>query len=177
MSHISNGQGYTYGVRTLANTPTSGMQAGDTFYCSDHFRVFTYDGSLWTCDDTVVMRNRDTVTIPQWDLVSVQVGGTATEISCVRTSVLQEEKIVGVAVFSAAVGANCVIAIKGNWKVNTSGTIGLGALLVAAGSGGAAGKCSEYTGATPYGVFGFATSSVVGAGNISCILNSNVELN
>ena len=176
MSHISNGQGYTYGVRTLANTPVSGMQAGDTFYCSDHFRVFTYSGSLWTCDDTVVMINRDTVTIPQWDLVSVQNGGTLTEISCIRTNASQDERIVGVAIFSAAVGANCVIAIKGNWKVNTVGTVGLGALLVSAGTV-TAGKCNAYTGPSYYGIFGFATSAVTGAGTISCILNSNVELN
>lgn len=174
MSHISNGQDYTFGIKTLANVPVSGMQAGDTFYCSDHFRVFTYDGSLWTCDDTVVMRNRDTVTIPQWDLVSVQNGGTTTEISCVRTSVFQDERIVGVAIFSAAVGANCVIAVKGNWKVNVSGATNLGSLL---GGSTTAGKAVQLTSSPYSGILGMSTQSSAGAATITCIINAKKELN
>ena len=113
MSYISKNRGFTYGLKTLAEIQAiTGMQTGDTCYCTEHFRVFTYDGSFWLPDDCIVMRNRDASTIAQWDVVSVQNGGTTTEISCVRSSVAGDDRVVGVAIYSALTGNNCVIAIK-----------------------------------------------------------------
>lgn len=177
MAYISKNRGYTYGLKTLAEIQgITGMQIGDTCYCTEHFRVFTYDGALWLPDDCVVMRNRDTSTVAQWDLVSVQNGGTTTEISCVRSLAAGDDRVVGVAIFSAAAGANCVIAIKGNWKVNVRNAVPTGSALTSSAAPNN-GKAQVNAGAFSVGVFGFSTSSTAAAGVVNCIIMARKELN
>jgi hypothetical protein len=177
MAYISKNRGYTYGLKTLTQIQAlTGMQAGDTCYCTEHFRLFTYDGSFWLPDDCVVMRNRDASTIAQWDVVSVQNGGTTTEISCVRSLAAGDERVVGVAIYSALTGNNCVIAIKGNWKVNVRNATPLGSPLTSSATPNN-GKAQVNAGAFSVGVFGFSTSSTAGAGIVNCIIMARKELN
>lgn len=177
MSYISKNRGFTYGLKTLAEIQAiTGMQTGDTCYCTEHFRVFTYDGSFWLPDDCIVMRNRDASTIAQWDVVSVQNGGTTTEISCVRSSVAGDDRVVGVAIYSALTGNNCVIAVKGNWKVNVRAAVSLGAALTSSASPNN-GKAETNAGLYSIGVFGFATQSSAAAGTINCIIQARKEFN
>ena len=174
MAYLSLNNGYTYGVRTLANRPTSGMATGETFFCTDNNRVMTYDGTFWMCDDFVVMVNRLGVTLNQWNLVIVQQGGTSTEISCTTTTTSGNPLVVGVVVYQAANGANCVIAIKGNYRVAVASATALGSDLTTSGTSGAA---QTNAGGFCEGVFGFATSSTVGAGQVNCIIMAKKELN
>jgi hypothetical protein len=175
MAWIGNGRGYTYGLKTLAEIwSLAGMQEGDTAYCTDHNRVFTYDGSLWTCDDFVVMINRSGATIKQWDVVIASTGGTATEISCATTTQGGNPGVVGVAAATAANGANTLIAVKGNWKVNVAATTGTGTDLTTAGFTGFA---RVNSGSFSEGVFGYATTSSSGTGTIHAIICARKELN
>jgi len=173
MAYISLNNGYTYGIRTLANRPTTGLSAGETFFCTDNNRVMTYDGTFWVCDDFVVMVNRSGVTLNQWDLVIVQQGGTSTEISCVRTTTSGNPLVVGVVVYQALNGANCVIAVKGNYRVAVSSATSLGADLTTSATSGSA---QTNAGIFSKGVFGFATSSTAGAGQVDCIIMARKEL-
>lgn len=175
MAYIGLNNGYTFGVKTLTQVQAlTGMSTGDTCFCSTNNRVMTYDGALWVCDDFVVMINRSGATINQWDVVIVQQGGTTTEISCTTTTTSSNPLIVGVAVYSATNGSNCVIAVKGNYQVNVASATSLGADLTTSGTSG---KAEANTGLFSEGVFGYATSSSVGAGTINCIIMPKKELN
>ena len=175
MAYIGLNNGYTYGIRTLTElTAITGMSAGDTAFCTTNSRIMTYDGSFWICDDFVVMVNRSGVTLSQWDVVIVQQGGTTTEISCTRTTTEGNPLIVGVVVYSATNGSNCVIAVKGNYSVNVSTAVSNGADLVTSTTSG---KAKTNSLAFSEGVFGYATQSIAGAGTINCIIMPKKELN
>ena len=175
MAYISLNNGYTYGIKKLADLISlTGMSTGDTAYCTTNNRIMTYDGSFWVCDDFVVMVNRSGATLNQWDLVIVQQGGTTTEISCVTTTTAGNPLVVGVVVYSALNGANCVIAIKGNYLVNVASATPLGSPLT---SSGTSGQAQVNAGTFSEGVFGFATTSTSGAGTVNCIIMARKELN
>jgi hypothetical protein len=173
MSYISNGQGYTYGIKTLANAPASGMSIGDTFFCTDNNRVMTYDGAFWVCDDFVIMVNRIGRTLLQWELVVVQSSGTTSEINCTVTSIQQSESVVGVVVYAAANNSNCVVAIKGKYKVLVSAATAIAAPLTTSTIPGRAITRSS----NAQGIFGFATTSTLGSGTVDCIIMPRKELN
>lgn len=176
MAHISNGQGYTYGLKTFAQIQAlTGMSTGETAYCTDRNRVLTWDGTFWMCDDFVVMRNRSGSTVNQWDVVIVQTGGTTTEIACVRSATPGDPRVVGVAVLSAADGALCCIAVKGNWRVNVRTTTALGSDLT---TSTVLGPAQVNAGSFSKGVFGFATTANAGpgTGTVDCIIIARKEL-
>ena len=175
MAYIGLNNGYTYGTKTLTQiSALTGMSTGDTAFCTSNNRVMTYDGTFWVCDDFVVMVNRSGSTINQWDVVIVQQGGTTTEISCTKTTTAGNSLIVGVAVYSAINGSNCVIAVKGNYQVNVRSATSLGADLTTSATSG---KAQTNAGTFSEGIFGFATSSSAGAGTINCIIMPKKELN
>jgi hypothetical protein len=175
MSYISNGQDYTYGLKTLATIQAlTGMQTGDTCYCTDYDRIMTYDGSDWMCDDFVKLVTDSAVV--QWDIVVVSNGGTASQVSCQTTSISANGRVLGVVVNSAgaSAGGTVVVAIKGNWRVNVRASTANGSPLTTSASSG---KAQELSVASYFGVFGFATSSSAAAGTISCIIIPKKELN
>ena len=177
MAHISNGGGYTYGLKTFTQIQAlTGMSTGDTAYCTDRFRILTWDGTFWVCDDFVVMRNRSGATINQWDVVVVQIAGTTTEIACVRSATPGDARVVGVAVLSSANAALCCIAIKGNWRVNVRTTTAIGSDLT---TSTVLGPAQVNAGTYSEGVFGLATSANAGpaAGTVECIILTRKELN
>jgi hypothetical protein len=176
MAYIASNNGYTYGVKTLTDLISlTGMSTGDTAYCTTNNRIMTYDGTFWMCDDFVVMVNRLGVALNQWNIVIVQQGGTSTEISCTTTLTSGNPLVVGVVVYPAANGANCVIAIKGNYSVQVTGTVNLGDQLTTSATSGLAQK---NTGGFSEGVFGYATTSAGSLGGlINCIIMPKKELN
>lgn len=182
MAYISKNNGYKYGIKTLAQlTGITGMQVGDTCFCTSNNRIMTYDGTFWMCDDFVIMINRSGATINQWDVVVAQRGSTATEIACTTTvSSVNDVRgnVVGVAVYSAANGANCVIAVKGNYSVNTSAGVTAGNPLRT--STTVAGKAVQDTSggfpSTISGVFAVATETLAAAGTISCVIVATKEI-
>jgi len=175
MAWIGNGRGYTYGLNTLTQIfSIVGMQIGETVYCTDHNRVFTYNGAQWVCDDFVIMVNRSASTINQWDVVVAGTGGTATEISCTTTATSGNPGVVGVAVATATTGSNVLIAVKGNWKCNVAASTSTGADLTTSTT---VGKAQNNAGSFSEGVFGYATTSVSGSGTVNCIITTRKELN
>jgi hypothetical protein len=176
MAYISKGQGYTYGVKTLAQiSALTGMSAGDTAFASDISRIMTYDGTFWMCDDFIVIVNRSGATLNQWDVVIAQQGGTASEIACTTTTTAGNALVVGVVVYSAANGANTVVAIKGNYPVNVQGTVATGDDLTTSTT---ARRAQTNIGLFSEGVFAFARSAnPSGAGTVNCVLTARKELN
>ena len=175
MSYISNGQNYTYGLKTLAIIQgLTGMQSGDTAYCTDFDRILTYDGSDWMCDDFVKLVTDSSVV--QWDIVVISNAGTASQVSCQTTSTSANGRVLGVVVNSTAVsaGGNVVVAFKGNWRVNVRASTANGSPLTTSVT---LGKAQALSVASYFGVFGFATSSSAAAGTISCIIIPKKELN
>jgi len=175
MAYISKNNGYTYGVKTLTQIQAlTGMQTGDTAYCTSNSRVMTYDGTFWMCDDFIILVNRYGVTLNQWDVVVVQQTGTTTEASCTATIQAGNPLVAGVVVYPATNGSNCVIAIKGRYKANSS----IGSL---AGSpqttSTTARKVEDNTGAFSEGVFAFSLTDLEVAGVIDVLIMAKKELN
>lgn len=176
MAYIGLNNGYTYGVKTLTQiTSIAGMQTGDTSFCTTNNRVMTYNGSFWICDDFIIVVNRSGVTLNQWDVVVAQQGGTANEKACTRIATAGSPLVLGVVVYSATNGSNCVIAIKGNYQINVQGVVSLGADLTTSAT---LGRAQTNAGLFSEGVFAFATSSSAGgSATINCILLARKELN
>lgn len=176
MAYISKNNGYTYGIKTLAQIEAlTGMQTGDTAYCTSNSRVMTYDGNFWMCDDFVVMVNRSGLTLNQWDVVIVESSGITTEASCNTTISAGSPKVAGVVVYSSINGSNCVIAIKGNYKANSSIGSVKGAPQTTSGT---ARKVQDNTAfSTSEGVFAFSLTDLEVAGVIDVIIMAKKELN
>jgi hypothetical protein len=174
MPYIANNQFYTYGKKTLTQIDSiTGMATGDTVYCTDHNRVFTYEND-WMCSDFIRLVNRSGAARSRWDIVVAEEGGTTTEVAAsVETTTLDTGRVLGVVVFGGNNGDPIVVAVKGNYKVNVDEAIALGdELTVSSTSGQAQTNAGTYSG----GVFGFALSSSGGAGTVDVLIMPRKEI-
>jgi hypothetical protein len=172
MPYISNGRTYTYGLRTLSQIDSiAGMVSGETVYCSDYNKIFTYDGSHWMCSDFIKMINRSIQNpITRWSVVTSEVGGTGTEIAFHETTTVGSTRVIGSVIFGAAIGSECVVAYKGIWKAECS-AINSGDPM---GTWSLAGKATQ---STDYnGTFAFAVTGIGTTGIVDCILMPKHEL-
>lgn len=119
MPYISNGQRWTYGVKTLSELDSlTGMVTGETVFCSDAKRPMTYDGDVWMCGDFVKMTNSSGGTLGRGDVVVVD---TAEE-SATTTTTNADDNVLGVVVFGATNTNPMAVAIFGLYDVKTDAT-------------------------------------------------------
>jgi len=135
--------GYSRGViANLSDAPNlPNPQTGETVFCTENYRVLTYDGALWMCDDFVRLINESGSTRNAGDLV---IYDTTTYGRVVLTTTSDIERVAGPVVYTASNGAAVAVAIKGRYKckVDSSApgitTIGGKAYTYSAGNSGAA---------------------------------------
>jgi hypothetical protein len=135
--------GYSRGViANLSDAPNlPNPQTGETVFCTENYRVLTYDGALWMCDDFVRLTNGTGGTRSAGDLL---VHDTGTYGNVVVTTTTQLPRVAGPVVYTSTAGSPIAIAIKGRYKCKVdfsqSGitTIGGRAYTYSAGALGAA---------------------------------------
>lgn len=168
MAYINKGRRYTYGVKTLAELRVlTGMSAGDTAFCSDNFRLMTYDGELWMCNDFIKLTNASGVTLAPGAVVIV----ATTANSCERTTTAGNAKVVGPVVFGAANGSPVAIAIYGIYDVDATTSTNHGDFARTSTTAGR----SESTATMGSGVYGIYVSSNAAAGLAKCFIRSKPE--
>lgn len=169
MSYISKGRRYTYGVKTLAELRVlTGMSTGDTAFCSDNFRLMTYDGQLWMCNDFIKLTNVSGVTLNPGDIVAQSI---TTARSCVRINTAGVARLTGPIVFGGANNSPVAVAIYGIYDVNATTSTNHGDF---ANSSTTLGQATSTTTMTA-GVFGVYVSSNAAAGLAKCFIRSKPE--
>jgi hypothetical protein len=173
MPYIANGLGYTYGLKTLSQIDSiTGMVDGETVYCSDYNKIFTWD-DYWMCSDFIVVTNSAGATLDRWDVVIGATGGTASVPACATTTTAGNGKVLGVIVFGGVDTATVVIAVKGNWRANCDEAMTTGNDITTSTT---AGEGQFNAGSYSAGVFALATETTGGAGACNCIIMPRKEL-
>jgi len=168
MPYISKGRRYTYGVKTLEELRTlTGMSTGDTAFCSDNFRLMTYDGQLWMCNDFIKLTNGSGVTLAPGAVVIA----STTANSCTTTTTTGDELVIGPVVFGAANGSPVAIAIYGIYDVDATSATSHGDF---AATSTVAGR-STSSGTMAAGTYGVYVASNAAAGLAKCFIKSKAE--
>ena len=171
MPWIDNGKYYTYGKKTLSQIDSiTGMVRGETVYCTDHNRIFTYEDD-WMCSDFIRLENGSGGTLNRWDVVINEPGAGVT-VTCDTTTTAGNGQVLGVVVFGGSAGSQVVVAIKGNWRANCDEAIDIGDALTTSTT---AGEAQLNTGSYYGGVFGWATETTGAAGPVDCIITARKE--
>jgi hypothetical protein len=110
-----NKLGYSRGViANLSDAPNLvNPQTGETVFCTENYRVLTYDGALWMCDDFVRLVNGSGSTRAVGDLVCAATGVFG---NVVITNATQNPRVIGPVVYSSTNGSPIAVAIKGKYK-------------------------------------------------------------
>jgi hypothetical protein len=110
-----NKLGYSRGViANLSDAPSlPNPQTGETVFCTENYRVLTYDGALWMCDDFVRLVNGSGATRAAGDLL---IASTVAYGNVVVTTTTQSPRVIGPVVYSSTNGSPIAIAIKGKYK-------------------------------------------------------------
>lgn len=170
MPYISKGRRYTYGVKTLEELRTlTGMSTGDTAFCSDNFRLMTYDGELWMCNDFIKLTNTSAVTLVPGDVVIVS---SVSANSCTRTATAGSALVLGPVVFGAANNSPVAVAIYGIYDVKSLTSTNHGDFARTAASA----SFGDSTTIMGQGVFGvFVSSNAAANGLAKCFIRSYPE--
>lgn len=171
MAYIAKGRQYTYGVKsTLADVSAiSGASIGDTVFCSENYRLMSYNGNnIWMCNDFVEITNNSGVTLAKGDVVIVD---TAATNSVTRTNVLGNPLVLGPVVFGNANGSPVAVAISGIYDVRTNGSTNASDLALTSTTLGAA---ISTTGIGD-GFFGVFVQQNAVAGLTKCLIRSKPE--
>lgn len=169
MPYISNGQGYTYGVKTLTEIDSiTGMVAGETVFCSDNFRKHTYDGDLWMCSDYIKLTNQSGGSLARKDLVVIDTGTAA---SVTTTTTYGNDLVVGPVAFGGNDGDPVAVVTFGHADVESdSGTV-LGSVFMSATTV----KKSNPNSLPTSGSFAIAVEDIVSAGPCKSIVKPKIE--
>ena len=170
MPYIAKGQYYTHGLKTLSQIDSITGTRGETVYCTDYNRIFTWENS-WMCSDFIRLENGTAGTLNRWDVVINEPGAGVT-VTCDTTTSAGNGQVLGVVVFGAASGSQVVVAIKGNWRANCDEAITIGNALTTSTT---AGEGQFNTGTYYGGVFGWATETTGAAGPVDCIITPRKE--
>lgn len=119
MPYISNGQEYTYGLKTKSQIDSIiPEKVGDTVFNTDYNRVETWDGSFWTHPHLVQMINRTGGAVVEGDVVILD---AANDDSFIQPTAA-DQPILGVVYKGGANLATCLLTIVGECKVLADGT-------------------------------------------------------
>jgi len=176
--------GYSRGVITnLSDAPNlPNPQTGETVFCTENYRVLTYDGDLWMCDDFIKMTNNSGSACIACDLMEIDTSGTLSAIKTTGSTL----RTIGPAIYGAANGAFVAIAFKGIYKVKivniSSGPASNIGWKVLASSLGNAGAGINNT-AVSAGFIGWTMEPVpftgsntpTGWGTFKCLMRGKVE--
>lgn len=120
---VSSGSGgYTYPATTRANIQSlSTPSAGDTVYCSDLNKRFTYTGNSWqVIGETIEVISASTVSFSYTEVVAYTTGAYFIN----KTTVVNSKFVAGVMVFDAGPTSEyATVATSGLWHVKASETI------------------------------------------------------
>lgn len=170
MAYIAKGRYYTYGVKaTLANVAAiSGASAGETVFCSENFRKMTYDGDSWMCSDFIKVTNGTGATV---NVGTVLVASTVAADTGILSTVLDNPKVLGPAVFTSTAGNPVVCAIFGIYQVNANSSTNHGDYAFVNSSGGTA----TSTTTMGDGCFGIYVENKGAAGLTKCMMRPKWE--
>lgn len=170
MAYISKGRRYTYGVKSTlsAVSAITGASAGETVFCEENFRLLTYDGQLWMCNDFIKLTNGSGVTLATGDVVvvSTTTAGTVTRIGANGSAL-----VVGPVVFGNTNGNPVAVAISGIYQVRVNAATNAGNYASTSTTLGQARTNLTLSA----GIFGIYVEQTAAAGLARCLVKSKIE--
>jgi len=115
MGYISNGQDYTYGLKTKANMEAiTGALEGETCYNTDYDRVHVYNGSFWMHEHLIEMTNNSGLTVSEGDVMILD---TTQNGSMLRPTAI-DQVIFGVVYEGGADASQVTLTMCGPCRIN-----------------------------------------------------------